>query len=89
MEARPFSAPRTARGATGSEAPPMADRDLHLPKSCSMPMHPKIQLLLQRYDRLLSKNCEGVWLDKGELQDIEIFFERNKPAERIIFTGRL
>ena len=30
-------------------------------------------------------SCRGVWLDKGELQDIEIFFERNKPTEEMNF----
>jgi len=29
--------------------------------------------------------CGGIWLDKGELQALEIFFEKNKPAEEMTF----
>ena len=29
--------------------------------------------------------CRGIWLDKGELQAIEIFFEKNKPVESLNF----
>jgi uncharacterized protein len=29
--------------------------------------------------------CNGIWLDKGELQAIEIFFEKNKPVENLNF----
>lgn len=88
MEARPFSDPRQSRGATISAALPMEDRNLTCP-SCSMPMHQKEHGYFSKIMIDCCLNCEGIWLDQGELQDIEIFFERNKPAEEMSFWTAL
>ncbi len=34
-------------------------------------------------------SCEGVWLDQGELQALEIFFEKNSPTVKKGFFASL
>ena len=84
MDPRPFSDPSTVRGAAISADTPMPDRDLTCP-SCRNPMYQKEHGYFSKIMIDCCLNCEGIWLDKGELQDIEIFFERHKPTQDLSF----
>ena len=83
-ETGPLFSQQTATQGAAITASPNTPRNLSCP-SCG-------DVLYQKEHGLFSKifidsciSCRGVWLDKGELQDIEIFFERNKPVEDMNF----
>jgi Zn-finger nucleic acid-binding protein len=57
-----------------------ADRKLKCP-NCTGIMHEKEHGYCSQIMVDVCLECSGIWLDRGEIQALEIFYERSKPKE--------
>ena len=76
----PFSNPTMSHGQPVEPLPPTPDRKLTCPK-CGDVMHQREHGLFSGILIDCCVGCQGIWLDKGELQDIEIFYEKHQSQE--------
>ena len=70
------------------QTPEQTNRNLSCP-SCGDVMYEKEHGYFSKVMIDTCINCRGVWLDRGELKALEIFFEKNKPIKEMTFWGAL